>query len=85
MTTTVATTIPAITPAERSCLFLPVEVFEAATEVSAVDVGSEVADDMGASGGNDSPGLSMYALSRARCCWWLIGVLVLGLIAPTMP
>jgi hypothetical protein len=74
-----------MTPAERSCLFPRVEDFEAGVEGSAVEVGSGVADDMGASGGKDSPGLSMYALSRARCCWCPIAVLVLGLIAPTMP
>jgi hypothetical protein len=43
------------------------------------------ADDTGDSGGNGSPGLSMYALSLARCFWSSIDVLVLGLIAPTMP
>lgn len=39
----------------------------------------------GASGGKGSPGLSMYALSRASCACVEIGVLALGLMAPIMP
>jgi hypothetical protein len=75
---TIGTTMPAIVPAGRPCVFEPVEC-------TGVEAALGIVDDSGDSGGKGSPGLSIYALPFARCCWVLIGVLVLGLIAPTMP
>lgn len=78
LTTTTATTMAAITLAERDFLLAPAVGL-------AVERVCGVADGSGDSCGNGSPGLSMYALSLASCCRLIIGVLALGLMAPTMP
>lgn len=76
-TKTAATTMPAMAPADSPCFCAT------GARGTAVELGRF--EGSGASGGNGSPGLSMYALLRARSCCVVIEVLELGLMAPTMP
>ena len=73
-----AMTMPAMAPGVRPCFFTPLEGM-------GVDVASETLEGNGASGGKGWPGLSIYALPFASFCCVSIGVVALGLMAPTMP